>query len=118
MLVGIFTHEPAVIAVATEFLHVISWNFLAFGLIFTCGSLFQALGNTWPALASTTVRLTTFVIPAIWMSREPGFQLVHLWYLSVATVFLQLIVSLALLRREFRLRLGAPDRVQEVQGLI
>jgi putative MATE family efflux protein len=103
-----FTTDPAVIAVGGDFLHIISWNFVASGLIFTCSGLFQALGNTLPALLSSATRLVTFVLPAIWLSTWPGFQLKHLWFLSVTTVALQALVSLWLLRRELRRRLGVP----------
>ena len=104
-MVAFFTREPEVIAVATQFLRVISWNFFAIGIVFTCSSLFQALGNTWPALASTALRLALFAIPAIWLSRQPGFQLVQVWYVSVASVLVQAAASYALLRREFHRRL-------------
>jgi Na+-driven multidrug efflux pump len=67
--------------------------------------MFQALGNTIPSLVSSATRLLTFAIPAMWLSTRPGFQIRHIWYLSVATVAVQLVVSLLLLRREFRRRL-------------
>jgi putative MATE family efflux protein len=101
-----FTSDPAVIAVAAQFLHIISWNFVASGLIFTCSGMFQALGNTVPALISSATRLLTFVIPAVWLSTRPGFELRQLWFLSVATVALQALTSLWLLRGQFRRRLG------------
>jgi len=104
-MIAFFTREPEVIAVATQFLRVISWNFVAIGVVFTCSSLFQALGNTWPALASTALRLAIFAVPAVWLSRQPGFQLVQVWYLSVTTVLIQAAASYMLLRREFRRRL-------------
>jgi putative MATE family efflux protein len=102
-----FTIDPAVIAVGGEFLHIISWNFVASGLIFTCSGLFQALGNTVPALLSSATRLVTFVLPAIWLSTWPDFQLKHLWFLSVSTVTLQALISLWLLRGELQRRLVA-----------
>ncbi|MBC7984411.1 MAG: MATE family efflux transporter, partial [Candidatus Obscuribacterales bacterium] len=46
--VGIFTTEAEVIAVGALFLQLISLNFIAQGLIFTCSSMFQGLGNTRP----------------------------------------------------------------------
>jgi Na+-driven multidrug efflux pump len=104
-MIAFFTKEPEAIAVAAQFLHVISWNFFAIGIVFTCSSLFQALGNTWPALATTALRLVLFAIPAIWISRQPGFQLVHVWYVSVASVLVQAAASYTLLQREFRRRL-------------
>jgi Na+-driven multidrug efflux pump len=105
-MIRFFTQDTEVIAVATQFIHVISWNFFAMGIVFTCSSLFQALGNTWPALVSTGTRLATFAIPAIILSRQPGFQLLHLWYLSVVTVLLQAMLSFGLLRSQFRQRLA------------
>ncbi len=101
-----FTTEPAVIEVGGQFLRYISWNFVAVGLVFTCSGMFQALGNTLPALWSSATRLATFAIPAVWLARRPGFALTHLWLLSVATVALQAVVSLGLLWAEFR-RVGA-----------
>ena len=47
------------------YLRIISWNFVATGLIFTCSGLFQALGNTWPSLLSSASRLLTFVVPVV-----------------------------------------------------
>ncbi|GAB3389644.1 MATE family efflux transporter [Lysobacter fragariae] len=108
LLVRGFTHDTGVIAVATEFLTYISWNFLASGLVFTCSGMFQALGNTLPAFLSSSSRLLTFVLPAVWMSRQPWFQLHHLWLLSMTTMALQAVISLVLLQREFRRRLPLP----------
>jgi putative MATE family efflux protein len=106
-LIHPFTTEPAVVAIAAQFLAIISLNFVASGLNFTCSSTFQGLGNTWPGLASSATRLVSFVFPALWMSHQPWFELRHLWYLSVATVGMQAAVSLLLVQREFRLRLVA-----------
>jgi putative MATE family efflux protein len=104
-LIRPFSTAPDVVAVGAQFLTIISWNFVATGIIFTCSSTFQGLGNTWPSLASSASRLITFVGPAIWLSVQPGFQIWQMWYLSVTTVTLQAITSLLLVRREFRRRL-------------
>jgi putative MATE family efflux protein len=106
-LVGVFTQEPAVIAVAAQFLSIISLNFIASGLIFTCSGMFQALGNTLPSLLSSGTRLLTFAVPAVMLAGRPGFELRHLWMLSVATVTVQALLSLWLLRGELRQRLPA-----------
>jgi len=108
VFIQFFSRQPEVVAVGATYLRVISWNFVATGLIFTCSGLFQSLGNTWPSLASSASRLITFVLPAVWLSTRPGFALNEVWYLSVATVTLQMLTSLALLMREFRRKLGAP----------
>lgn len=105
-LILLFTRDPAVVEVAAHFLRLISWNFAASGLIFTCSGIFQGLGHTWPALGSTASRLLTFMLPAIWLSTVPGFQLDHVWYLSVASVWLQATISLFLLWRTMRARLA------------
>lgn len=106
LLVRGFTQEPAVREVAATYLTITSWNFAAQGLIFTCSSLFQGLGNTRPSLFSMSTRVVTFVIPALWMSRQPWFQIQHLWYLSVTTVTLQAVLSWWLVRQQLRRRLG------------
>lgn len=106
LLVGGFTNDPAVLAVGTEYLRILSWNFVGMGIVFTCSGLFQALGNTWPALLSSAGRLLTFVLPAVWLAAQPGTRLEHFWYLSVASVALQAGVSWWLLQGEFRRRLA------------
>ena len=100
-----FTHDDAVVAVAAEFLRYISWNFVATGIVFTCSAMFQALGNTMPALLSSASRFFTFVLPAVWLSHQPGFQLHHVWLVSMASVALQAVLSFWLLRRQFQQRL-------------
>jgi putative MATE family efflux protein len=108
-MVGFFTADPAVIAVGAEFLWIISFNFLAQGVIFTCSGMFQAFGNTVPALLASSLRILLFALPAVLIARQPWFELRYLWYLSVASVTVQMVVVLALTLRELRLRapLGA-----------
>jgi putative MATE family efflux protein len=102
-----FTSDADVIDVGARFLQVVSWNFAASGVVFTCSGLFQALGNTWPSLLSSTVRLATFAVPVTWLSTGPQFRLEEVWYLSVATVALQAALSYWLARRQLRKRLPA-----------
>ena len=105
-LISAFTHDAVVIDYAFGFLSMISWNFIAVGLVFCCSSMFQALGNTWPSLISVATRLATFAIPAYWISRQPGFQIEQIWLLSVVTVWLQAVLSFLLVRQQFRSRLA------------
>ncbi len=100
-LIRAFAPDAGAIAVGTEFLRIISWNFVATGVIFTCSGMFQALGNTMPALISGVMRMLLFAAPAIWLSTRPGFTMRQVWYLSAGTVVLQMLVSLWLLRRVF-----------------
>jgi putative MATE family efflux protein len=104
-LIGGFTDEAQVIGIGAQFLTFISWNFVASALIFTCSGIFQALGNTVPALLSSVSRLLTFILPLLLIARLPGFKLHYVWWLSVGTTTLQALFSLWLLRREFRLKL-------------
>jgi putative MATE family efflux protein len=105
-LVGYFTHDAETRKVGTEFLRVVSLNFVASGLVFSCSGMFQALGNTWPSILSSALRLVTYTVPALIWSRLPGFALENVWHLSVATMTLQACLSLWLLRRQLAIRLA------------
>jgi Na+-driven multidrug efflux pump len=105
-LIRLFSDDPAVIAVGAPYLQIVSWNFVASGIAFTCSSMFQALGNSWPSLISSGSRVITYVIPALWLGSHGPFELRHLWYLSVITVTIQAVLSLILLQQQFRHRLG------------
>lgn len=105
VLVRMFTADPTVVDVGATYLQIISWNFVAGGLAFTCSSLFQALGNSWPSLISSGSRLITYVLPMLWLGAHGHFELRHLWYLSVATGTLQAVIALLLLQQQFRQRL-------------
>ena len=74
-LIGIFSKDPAVLEVGTTYLRIVSWNFVASGLIFVAGSMFQAMGNTVPSLVSSGVRILLVAVPAILLSHTPGFHL-------------------------------------------
>jgi len=104
-LVGIFTNDATAIAIGAEYLRIISWNYVASGLIFVTSSMFQAMGNTIPSLLTSAVRITIVAVPTLILARMPGFELWWIWYVSVAGVYVQLVLSLLLLRREFGRRL-------------
>jgi len=106
VLIAFFTDDQAVIGAGAEFLRIISWNFVAVGIVFTCSGMFQAIGNTVPALIASTTRLVTFAITAIWLSSQSWFELRHLWYASVATVALQAGFSWWMLSVEMKQKLG------------
>jgi putative MATE family efflux protein len=108
-MIRFFNSDPEVVAFGADYLRIISWNFVASGVVFVSGSLFQAMGNTLPPLACSSMRLFLFALPAIVISRHPHFEMRHLWYLSVATVTLQMVVNLALLHREFGRKLKLFD---------
>lgn len=106
VLIAAFTDEAEVIGVGSDFLRIISWNFLAQGIVFTCSGIFQGLGNTRPALLSSFSRIALFVPLVLLLSSRPGFEIEYVWYLSAVTVLLQAGLSYALMMRQFRIKLG------------
>jgi putative MATE family efflux protein len=104
-LVRFFNSDRAVVAFGGEYLRIISWNFVASGLVFVIASVFQGMGNTIPPLASSCFRLVIFMVPSWLLSRQPGFEMRQVWYLAVTTVVVQLALNLWLLHREFDLKL-------------
>src|SRR4051812_40682487 len=104
-----FTKDSSVIAFGSEYLQIISLNFVAMGIVFTSSSVFQGIGNTLPPLISSATRLLFFAIPAVILSMRPDFHIKQAWYLSVVSILIQAAANLLLLRREFRKRLVFPD---------
>jgi putative MATE family efflux protein len=112
-MVGVFSADPDVVRVGAEYMRITSWNFAASGIVFISSSMFQAMGNTIPSLVTSFTRIVVVSIPVIALSRLPGFTPRWVWYLSVASVVLQMAMNLLLLRREFRLRLHVGGRAGE-----
>lgn len=106
VLVGTFSQDPAVVAFGSEYLRIVSWNFVASGIIFAGSSTLQGIGNTRPALLASSLRLVLFAVPAYLLSRKTGFQMRHVWYLSTASVFAHMTVLLLMVRWQFRERLA------------
>jgi len=104
-MVEFFSPDLQVIAVGSDYLHVLSWTFVMSGIVFVGSSMFQAMGNTVPALIASFTRIVLVAIPAFVFTQMAGFQLRWIWYLSVSAGTVQLILNLALLRREFHRKL-------------
>ncbi len=113
-LIRIFSRDPRVIAFGSEYLRIVSLNFVSAGIVFTTSSVFQGIGNTLPPLFSSMTRLILFALPALLISRTPGFEIRHIWYLSVGSIVLQMCVNLLLLRHE----LGKKLRFEEAETFI
>ena len=105
-MVRVFSPDPAVVAFGSEYLRIVSFNFVASGLVLVTSSVFQGMGHTLPALGSSALRLLLFALPAYALSRRPGFEMRHVWYLSVASVAVQVCLNLWLLHREFDAKLA------------
>jgi len=100
-----FSSDPAVLEVTGEYLKITSWNFVAAGLVMTCSSLFQGMGDTRPSLLASATRLLTFAAPAVWLSYQPWVELSHIWMLSVVSTTLQCLLSVWLLLATFKRKL-------------
>lgn len=103
-MIAFFADTPEVIAVGSDYLRIISFNFVASGLIFTCNGMFQALGNTMWSLVSSGSRMLTFIVPIALLLPFTDRPLSDLWVLSVISVGLQAVLSLLLLWRVFPAR--------------
>jgi putative MATE family efflux protein len=104
-LIRPFSRDPNVISFGGDYLRIVAFNFVAAGIVFTSSSIFQGIGNTWPPFFSSMTRLALFVVPALLLARLPGFQIRHVWYLSVASQTIQACINLLLLQRELRRKL-------------
>ncbi len=105
LLVGAFSDDPAVISTGAEYLRIISFNFVSAGLLFVSSSTFQAMGNAIPSLIASGVRIVLVAAAILTAARLPGFELRWVWWLSVGSTAIQLVLSMLLLRREFGRRL-------------
>lgn len=117
ILVEAFTPDAAVIAIGGEFLQLISLNFIAQGIVFSCSGMFQGLGNTRPALMSSAFRLALFIPLSVLASLREGFVIHDIWYVSVFSVWAQAFVSIWLVRHELRQKFDKTGQAQEPAGL-
>jgi putative MATE family efflux protein len=113
-IMRLFTTDAEAIAVGVEYLRIVVVTFVPSGITFVSSSMFQALGNTIPPLATSTLRIVIAAIPAIFLARAAGFHLTWIWYLGAVATLLQMTLNLILLQREFRLKL-AGDQTPMVQ---
>lgn len=73
LFIHFFTNDPGVVAFGSEYLHVVAFNFVAAGLVFSSSSIFQGIGNTLPPLFCSAGRVLMFALPAVLLSHRPGF---------------------------------------------
>jgi len=117
-MVRVFTTDAQAITVGEEYLHIVALNFVASGIIFVSSSMFQAMGNTMPALITSGSRIVLVAVPVLLLAGTPGFTLRWIWYISAGAVLVQLAMNAMLLRREYRLRLNfAPDQDSAIRAV-
>jgi putative MATE family efflux protein len=110
LLLSIFDADPAAVSIARSFLLLMSWTLVAQMLIYTCKIMFTGLGNTMPSLLSSCMQFAVFAVPALWLSTQSNFRIEQIWYLSIGSMTLQALVSLWLLRWQFRRSL-VPEKI-------
>ena len=107
-MIRVFSSDPEVIAVGEEYLRIVSWNFVASGVVFV--ELEHVPGDgQHDAVADGVVRCASLLvaIPAFLLSRHarlPAALDLVSW--PSARSALQMVLSLLLLRREFATRLA------------
>jgi len=106
-----FTEDAGVIAAGVRFLNIISFNLLAVSVAFACFGVLSGLGNTVPTLISTTTRFSFIVVATLLLIHYDRFEVARLWWLSVAGTVVQMLMNLAFLRRELRLKFGPAEAV-------
>lgn len=102
MLMRWFTKDAAVVLAGVIFIKIISWNYLTSAVVLTCSGMFQALGNTWPSLLSSAVRLLLFTGPVLWLSQQPTFTPTQVWWCSALSVLVQGLLSFSLLQWQLK----------------
>lgn len=105
MILSFFTGEADVIEVGAGFLQIISWNFVAQGIVFSSSGMFQGLGNTRPSMLSSGFRLLVFIPVVIYLMKQPEFTIKQVWYVSILSVTLQACMSFLLVQKQFQLKL-------------
>lgn len=105
LLLSPFTSDPQALAVGAEYMRISAWNYVASGIVFSCSSAFQGLGDTRPSFFASATRLITFAAPAIWLVQFPTTTLGDIWLVGVGSILLQAVLSYVFLRRVFRKRL-------------
>lgn len=99
-----FDVDGRTFAVAASFLQLTSLTFVIQGFLYVCSAQFNSLGNTLPALISAAARFSAFGIAAVWLSMQASTPIEHVWYAWIASIVLQLTISLWLLRIELNAR--------------
>jgi putative MATE family efflux protein len=90
-MVGVFSSDPGAIAVGVEYLRYNSWGLLFGAVTSISNGVLQGAGRTWPGLLSSTSRVLSFVLPAAWLSTQPGFNTREVW---ITTLLASLINAL------------------------
>jgi Na+-driven multidrug efflux pump len=113
-MIRAFSRDRAVIAFGSDYLRIVSLNFIAAAIAFTTSSAFQGIGNAFPPLISSMTRLLLFALPATLLSLHPGFQIRQLSGISqLARSSSRVCLNLLLLRRGLQRKLLFPKNFHD-----
>src|SRR5690349_19602099 len=73
-LSAVFSKDPAVLDVGGVYLRIVSWTFIASGLIFVASSMFQAMGNTIPSLIASEFACCSLQCRQFFFRGRPDFS--------------------------------------------
>lgn len=99
-LMSLFTENVQVVAAGVLYLQITAINYVSAGLVLVCSGMFQAHGNTLPALAAALLRMTLFSLGAWYCLHSANFVVQQLWWCAVLAVFAQLLLISGLLWRQ------------------
>jgi Na+-driven multidrug efflux pump len=88
-MIRAFSRDPAVIAFGSDYLKIVSFNFIAAGIAFTISSAFQGIGNTLPPLISSDDAVGSFCLTRLFGFAPSRISDQAVWYLSVGSIFFQ-----------------------------
>lgn len=101
----LFNNDPAVVAEAAPYLHIVSLNLPLLAVTLCCFGVLTGLGNTKASLFSVTVSAVLLLLPCWWLSYSPRFSPRWIWALIVASSALEMLMGVAFTRAEFRRQL-------------
>jgi Na+-driven multidrug efflux pump len=98
----VFTSQPEVVEVGTQYLRVIAYTFIPTGLIFAAAGLFQGLARTELPFYAAVIRLLLFVAAAFGLVMTNSLSLISVWWLAAFSIIVQSGVVLSLASRSLR----------------
>ena len=104
-MIGMFSDDPAVVRVGAEYLNGPGLELHRVRIVFVVSSMFQALGNTVPPLATSFGRMCIVAVPVLLLSRAPGSGSCGCGTSAHRQVWLHAAANLLLLQRELRVKL-------------
>jgi putative MATE family efflux protein len=97
-----FNSDPAVIAEAAQYLHIVSLNLPLLAVTLCCLGVLTGLGNTKASLFAVSTSSVMLLLPCWWLSYSPAFSPTWIWCLIVASSALEMLMALAFTRTELR----------------